>query len=447
MKKIIFLTPLFFAFLMHSQTKEQSYSFSLEQAINHALTNNRQAINSSRDIEISRLKRKETIAAGLPQIDGNVGYLNNLKIQTSLIPAQIFGGQPGEFSEVQFGTKHNASASIGVKQLIFSGSYLVALEASKTYLKFFENYKQKSDADIREMIISNYGNVLLAAESEKILQKNKANLEKTIAQTTQIYKNGLIEEESVEQLKITLATINNNLNYISRVKNIALKMLKINLGIDINDELILSDQLDVLAKNNLNLSLTLNDSDFDVKKNVNYKIAENFVQQKTLEMKLEKSKALPTLGAAFNLGTNSFGENFNFFNTNQQWFSYSNVGVSLNVPIFSSFERRSKTAQAKVAIDKAKTDLEEGEQKLKLLYQNAKSDYEFSIEQYKSTKESLALAERIEKKQQIKFKEGLSSSFDLTEAQRQLYAEQQNYLKAMSEVINKNAVLIKVINK
>jgi outer membrane protein TolC len=154
---------------------------------------------------------------------------------------------------------------------------------------------------------------------------------------------------------------------------------------------------------------------------------------------------LPSLSAGLNFGYNSFGDQFKFFNQNQKYFNFSNVGVTLNVPIFSSFARSSRTQQARIELDKAKTNLTETEQKLKLVYQNAKSDYEYSIEQYNSSKESLGLAERIELKQQIKFKEGLSSSFDFTDAQRQLYASQQSYLQTMVDVINKKAALEKVI--
>jgi outer membrane protein TolC len=84
---------------------------------------------------------------------------------------------------------------------------------------------------------------------------------------------------------------------------------------------------------------------------------------------------------------------------------------------------------------------------LTLQFESAKSDYEFSIEQYATSKSNLKLAERIENKQQIKFKEGLSSSFEFTEAQRQLYTAQQNYLQAMIDVINKKTTLDKITNK
>jgi len=443
MKKQLVVIIYLFASYIQAQDKKEGYSFSLDQAINHALINNRSAINAGRDIDMAKKKKWETTAMGLPQINGAVSYQDNFKLQTSLLPAEIFGGPKGEFSEVTFGTKHNGGGSLSLSQLIFDGSYLVALQASKTYLKFYENYKVKTDTDVKEMIINAYGNVLLAEESVQILQKNKAILEKTLFDTDQTYKNGFIEEENVEQLKITLSSVSSNLNYVSRLKDISLKMLKVNLGIDIELELKLTDKLDALTQKNIDLSFK--NLEFDASSNINYMISQNFVDQRNLELKLQKSKALPTLATGLNFGYNSFGNTFNFFNSSQRYFNYSNLGVSLNVPIFSSFARNAKTQQAKIALEKAKTDLTETEQKLKLAYQNAKSDYEYSVEQYYSSKENLKLAERIEKKQEIKFKEGLSSSFDFTQAQRQLYMSQQSYLQTMVDVINKKAALEKVI--
>jgi len=139
--------------------------------------------------------------------------------------------------------------------------------------------------------------------------------------------------------------------------------------------------------------------------------------------------------------------NFSFFTNNQKWLNFANVGVSLNVPIFSSLGRSARTQQAKIALEQAKTQMLQVEQSLKLQFEKAKSDYEYSLEQQNTTKSSLTLAERIENKQQIKLKEGLSSSFDLSEAQRQLNTTQQNYLQAMLNVINKKSLFRKNNNK
>ena len=445
MKQNIIITLLLLVNSVLAQDKPESYSFSLQQAIEHAIQHNYSAINANRDIEAAKQKKWETTASGLPQINAGVDYQNNFELQKSVVPAEFFGGNPGEFATVAFGTKHNMTARSTLSQLIFDGSYIVALQASKTYLKYYENAKVKTNSEIRELVINAYGNVLLAQESISILEKNKATLTKTLFDTEQTYKNGLIEEENVEQLQITLATINSNLNNTKRLLDVANKMLKFTLGIDINAELTLTDKLDSLSGSNLDLAFS--QSEFAVNNNIDYLMASNFQEQKTLELKLERSKALPSLAANLNFGYNAFNDQFKFFQKDQRWLNYSNLGVSLNVPIFSSFGRSARTQQAKIALEQAKTQLTATEQQLKLQYEKAKSEFEFSIEEYATSKSNLNLAERIEKKQQIKFAEGLSSSFDFSEAQRQLYTAQQTYLQSMVNIINKKATLEKIINK
>lgn len=445
MKNIFIVTLTFFALCANAQDSKKSYSFSLQQAIDHALEYNYSSINSSRDIDAAKEKKWETTAMGLPQINAGVDYTNNFVLQKSVVPAEFFGGNPGEYAEVAFGTKHTMIARSTLSQLIFDGSYIVALQASKTYLAYYENAKKRSDIEIKEMVINAYGNVLLASENIAILEKNIASLQKTLNDTRATYKNGLIEEESVEQLEITLASLESTLNYNKRLLDITYKLLKINLGIDINDEITLTDKLDVLTVQNMDLAFS--NTEFDVNSNISYQIATNFEEQRTLEYKLERSKALPSLSANLNFGYTAFKDQFEFFTKNQNWFNYSNLGISLNVPIFSSLARSSRTQQAKIALDQAKTQLSETEQKLKLQYATAKTEYEYSIADYETAKSNLNLAERIEKKQQIKFTEGISTSFDFNDAQRQLYTAQQKYLQTMVNIINKKASLEKIITK
>lgn len=447
MKKL-FLIPLLFVSMLDANAQEtkQNFSFSLEQAIDYAQKYNRTAINSGRDIESANQRKWETTAAGLPQINGNVSYQNNFSfMQQGVTGGGPFGGAQGEISTFAFGTKHNMNAALTMSQLLFDGSYIVALQASKTYLKYYENAKTKTDLDVKEMTINAYGNVLLAQESIAILNKNKVILEKTLGDTKEIFKNGLIEEENVEQLQITLTSINSQLNYTTRLLDVTNKMLKITLGIDINDDLTVTDKLENLTQSNLGSAFT--NTEFNIDNNINYQMATNFQTQRELELKLQKSKALPSLAANLNFGYNSFANQFTFFNQNQKWLNYSNLGVGLSIPVFSSLGRSAKTQQAKIALDQARTDLVEANQKLKLQYAASKSDFEFSIEEYATAKSNLSLAERIEKKQQIKFKEGLSSSFDFNEAQRQLYSTQQKYLQSMVDVINKKAAFEKITTK
>lgn len=430
--------------ILLAQDENKTYSFTLDEAIAHAIKNNYQAINAARDIDKAKKKKWETTTIGLPQINANVNYQNNIELQKNVVPAEFFGGNPGEFVEVAFGTKHNMTANATLSQLIFDGSYLVGLQSAKVYLQISENAKEKTDQEIREVVINSYGNVLLANESVKVLQDNKISLEKTYFETNETYKNGLIEEENVEQLQITLSQVNSSLSNAKKRAEIALNMLKLVLGIDISETVTLKDNLDELANQNIDLAALT--TEFNVENNIDYKIGLNQQESNRLLLKLERSKALPTLSGNFNFGYNSFSNEFNFFNSDQKWLNYTYFGVGLNVPIFSSLGRTSRTQQAKITYEQSKTSLKETEQTLLLNYQSAKNDYEFSVEQYNVSKENLRLAERIEKKQNTKFKEGISSSFEYTEAQRQLYTAQQNYLQSMIDVINKKTALDKIIN-
>ena len=425
-------------------SQETPTSFSLQDAINYALENNRTAKNATKDIDAARQQKWETTATGLPQISAGIDYQNFLKQPVSLIPAEFFGGNPGEFAEVIFGTKHNVTATATLTQKLFDGSYLVGLQSAKVFLEISKNAKEKTDLEIRKAVVNAYSNVLLAEESINVLQRNIENLDKTLFEITKIYENGLEEEESVEQLQITLSSVKNNLNNVIRLKKLAYQMLNITLGLDINNPTVLTDILENLTSEHISLGL-LETNEF-IEETIDYRIAQNDKTAKELLLKLEKSKALPTLNTFINGGYSAFGNDFNFTNRDQKWFGSSLLGVSLNIPIFSSLGRRAATQRAKINLEKAENNLSETQQKIKLQIASAKSDYQFAIEDYENKKQNLNLAQRIEAKNQTKFLEGIGSSFELRQAQTQLYNAQQELLQSMIDVINKKAALETVLN-
>ncbi|MFC4722572.1 TolC family protein [Geojedonia litorea] len=425
-------------------SQNPSNQFSLQEAIDFALENNRTAKNAARDIDAAKQQKWETTATGLPQISASVDYQNFLKQQVSLIPAEFFGGNPGEFAEVTFGTKQNMNATATLTQKLFDGSYLVGLQSAKVFLEISQNAKVKTDLEVRKAVINAYGNVLLVEESVVILNRNVETLQKNLDDITAIYNNGFEEEESVEQLKITLSGVKSALSNTSRLKTLAYQMFNITLGLDVNQDTALTDNLETLTLQNLNLELL--QSETDVENTIDYQIAENDKTAKELLLKLERSKALPTLDAFINGGYSGFSDSFTFAKSEQQWFGSSLFGVSLKIPILSSGMRTAATQRAKINLEKAEDDLIETEQKLQFEIASAKSNYQFAIEDFENKKENLLLAERIEKKNQTKFFEGVSSSFDLRQAQLQLYTAQQEYLQAMLDVINSKAALETTLN-
>lgn len=442
MNRLLILFLLMSATLFSQENK--SYYFSLEEAVTFALDSNYTAINARRDMAKALKQKWETTAQGLPQINADIQYMNNLKQPVTLIPAEFMGGEPGTYMPLEFGTKQNASATATLTQLIFDGSYLVGLKAAKAFLEFSENANEKARLEVRKGVINAYGSVLLAQDLIEIFEKNRSNLEKNLDETRKIFEAGMEEEESVEQLEITYLDIITQLENAKRSLKIAKQMFNLALGLDVDSNTILTDDLKDLTEENI--SLELMDVSLNMENNVDFKIGDNLVQQRDLEMQLEKSKFLPNLSGFVNYGTSANGKEFDFFRKDQRWYQSSVLGVSLNVPIFSSGMRRASTQQAKIALDQAKTDFEERTQQIRLELTSAKSNYQFAIDQYNNSRKNLQLAERIEQKNQIKFTEGLAGSFDLRQAQMQLYTAQQQYFQAMVNVINEKANLETVLN-
>ncbi|AVI50355.1 transporter [Pukyongia salina] len=422
----------------------RDYKFSLEEAISFALDSNYTAINSRRDIAKAIKRKWETTATGLPQLSAGVNYQNNLKQPVSLIPSEFVGGEPGTFVPVIFGTKQLASATATIEQLIFDGSYLVGLQAARAFLDYSENADEKIRLEIRKGVINAYASVLLSEELITIFQKNKNTLEQNLFEIRQTFENGLAEEEDVEQLEITLLDVQTQLSNATRTNIISRQMFNVALGIDINEQVVLTENLNQLTQQNI--SLDIMSSNLSVEENIDYKIAFNLTEQRSLELKLEKSRALPSLNAYVNYGTQAYSNEFSFLDTNQQWFQSSTLGVSMNIPILSSGMRGARTQQARIALDQAESQLEETKQNIQLEYASALNTYQFQLENYQNSKKNLQLAERIEQKNQIKFTEGLASSFELRQAQTQLYTAQQQYIQSMLDIINAKTELETVLN-
>ena len=263
--------------------QQQKNNFSIQEAIDFALENNRTAKNAARDIEAAKHLKWETTSTGLPQISASVDYQNFIKQQVALIPAEFFGGNPGEFSEITFGTKQNMNATAILKQKLFDGSYLVGLQSAKVFLDISKNAKIKTDLEVRKTVINAYGNVLLAEENVAILERNKLVLQKNLNDLTKIYENGFEEEESVEQLQITLHSVESMLKNTTRLKGLAYQMFNIVLGIEINNPTVLTDKLENLTHQNIALNLL--DEDENIESTIDYQIAENDKTSKELLLK------------------------------------------------------------------------------------------------------------------------------------------------------------------
>ena len=436
----LFLTLLFGS----TQAQELLESLTLEEAIAFGLTHNRSIINADREIQKAKKEKWKTIATGLPQISSEVNYQNFLEMPVSLVPAEFFGGNPGEFSELTFGTEQNMIGSLKMEQLIFDGSYLVGLQATKVYLAISENLFEKTNLEVKKMVINLYSNALLAKYNILFLEKNRASLENNFQEIHQLFRNGFEEEESVEQIQLSLAQANSRLKYAQNLLKIQQDMLKFVIGYPIESPLKLTDELDDIFNEDLYFQTLPNTDNID--NNIDIRIADNTLKSEALKLKLEKSKALPKVNAFINRTYTGNSNEFTFTDGDQKWYGSSLLGLNVQIPIFSSLGRSANTQKAKISLDQAKTQLEETQSKIRIEVNATLNEYQLYIDNYYIEKENLRLAESIEQKNKTKYFEGMIQTFELRMSQLQLYSAQNNFVSAIQKVISNKIELETLLN-
>ena len=441
--KIKFLI-IFSLFLANTKGQNLPESLSLNEAIEFGLSNNRSIINADREILKAKKERWKTIAIGLPQISSEINYQNFLEMPVSLVPAEFFGGQMGTFSELIFGTEQNMIGSVKMEQLLFDGSYLVGLEASRIYLKISENLFEKTNLEVKKLITTTYTNVLIAQFNISFLEKNKKTLEVNLKEIRELFKNGFEEEESVEQMQLSLSQVSSNLKYAQNLMKITEEMVKFVIGYPTEKPLLLRSNLEDIFNEGLYFKTIPEIT--NISNNIDIKIADNNVKSEALQFKYEKSKSLPKLSGFINQTYTGNSNEFTFADRDQKWYGSSLVGLNLKIPLFSSLGRSAISQKAKISLDQAITELKETQERIRIEVNAAYNDYDLAVDNYFTEKENLRLAERIEKKNQIKFFEGVVQSFELRMSQMQLYNAQNNFVTAIHSVINKKTQLETLLN-
>lgn len=426
---------IIFLFLSALTWAQETNRFTLEEAINYTLANNYDILKA--DLEIKKAEKKvwETTASGLPHIDGSVDYQNNIQMQKIFIMDTVF----------QAGQKQNVSAGLQVNQLIFSGSYIVGLQSAKAYKEISNLAKQKTKAQLTEAVINAYAAVVIADENLAILDKNLKSSEKNLHDINAIFEAGFAEEQDVDQLNYTLKKLKASRNFASRQRISALNSLKFIMGIDQDKSIELTNDLDDLMLDNL--GLLKENLQAEIEQHIDYQIADLQVETSDLQVKYQKTMALPTLSTFLSHSENWSTNEVALFKDFGNHFASTIWGIKLNVPIFSSFERRAKTQQAQMDLEAAELERAKTEQKLIQDIRNAEAAYQNAIENYYVSEDLVELSESILQKEQVKFTEGISTSMDLTNAEEQLYGAQNQYIQAAFDVMQSKTALYQALGQ
>jgi len=434
---ILILAFLFcISFRAGAQTSpSQPLKFSLSEAKAYALNNSPVLLNSARDVEIAKKMVWENTATGLPQFNVNSSYSYNPQLSGFTDAIVNFPGMEDlDINDL----KKNFFVSGQVDQLIFNGAYIVGLKAAQVYANLSKLAETKSKIGIEESITTTYFTALVAQQSSEILDSTLTAIQQTLFQTEQMLENGFVEQTDLDQLKILESNIKSNLTLTLRQVGIMERMLKFQMGLPIDQPVLLTDQIDPLV-NIMNLETAIIDS-FDLESNVDYNMMQTQEKLRLLNYRLSKTQFLPSISGYY-----SFYKSLdnNFFNDQ----SPSTYGLSLYFPLFSSGLRMAQVKQRQLEYQKAQTNRQMGADDLRIQYESALSGFLAARDVYFLQQENRNLALRIYRKSIIKFQEGVSSSLDLNTTQQQYFTAEGTYFNALMALVTAKAKLDNLLTK
>lgn len=414
----------------------QQQSFTLQQAQDYGVANNTAVQSAALDIRSAQETVGERLSVGLPQLNGSVDYQNFIKLPTSLIPAEFFGGEPGTYQPVQFGTKQNLTAGLSFSQLIFNGSWLVGVNAAKTYTGLVESQKKVTENDVRKNVEQAYYTVLVSEASEEVWADNINNLSKTLRDVTEMNKQGFTEEIDVNRLQISLSNLQTNLENVKRQTELAKTYLKFTMGYDMNAPIELTDSL-----NSVQNDFAVIENDEHYLSRPEFDVLETTRALNEFNIKANKAGYLPSLTLIGSYQQNAQRNEFDFFDADLPWFETALIGVSLNVPIFDGLQKKHTIENARIGLEKAELTIKTATQGIQMEVAKAKTDYLNALNDLETQNQNIALAQKIYDVTLIKYQQGVGSSLELTTAESSLYQSQGAYIGAMLNVLTSKSNL------
>lgn len=429
--------------VVNAQTEiKPLHSFTLNDCITYAQKNNVQVKNALLAIDAQVQTNREIASAAYPSIGTNVGSTDYLKIPTSLLPAQIFGGPAGTFIPVQFGTKFNANYGANFQQLLFDGQVFVALQARATSLEMQRKNAAVTEEAIKANIYKIYYQLSASKTQLNILDANIERLNK-LAQDAQImYKNGFAEKLDVDKVNVQLNNLQTEKLKATNAVSIGFMGLKMLMGMPVKDSLELTEIIneqslnsDVLVENNFQYGQR---KDFQYLSTVK-KLTDYNVQRYQLSY-------LPTISMSGAYSKNAQRSKFDFFEGGN-WFTTSLISLNVNLPLFNGFAREARVKRTKIELKQIENQIDALKNNIDNEITQAKLNYMSSVATVQFQKKNMLLAENVYQQTKKKFEAGTGSNTEISAAQTDLVSAQNNFMNALYAALIAKVDLLKATGK
>jgi outer membrane protein len=427
-RKITFTALIFTSILRGPVLAQDIVRMSLDDAINYALKNTNSLKISQNGIKDAEFLIKENLATGLPQVSAEASYNYFYIVPKVLLPD--FSGMGREPTKVSFQQKNALAAGITASQLIYSPSYKVAIRASKLARDLAKVQLTAKELEVRNQVINVYLPSLVLVESIKSLDNNMKNLASTLKEVTATQKAGFIEQLDVDRLQLSLATLQTERENLERQKDVLLNALKMTIGYPFDGAILLSDDIITLLKPADDADLM---GQIDVSRRPELAVLSTVEALNMLNVELVRASAYPTVAGFTSLteniqANNLFRDKWNFLPTGV-------LGFKASINLWDSGQRKAKVERAQLVLMNLKLQRNDVERGMTLQVLNARIAYTNAQKRLESQQRNLALADRIYKTTQTKYKNGVGSSLETSTAEQQLYTSQFNVRSAQYDLI------------
>lgn len=402
----------------------------IEATRRHAVEYNRSIENAKLDIDAADKRIRENIATGLPQIDASIDYSNFMGADIIFrfdesMPAQTIPFKP------------TSNMVFSLNQLIFSGSYIVGLQAAKIYKNLTENNYEKSEIDIKQQVTSTYYMILVSERSLDIVRQNLENVRKTYQNTVAMAKVGMAERTDVDQLEVSVTMLENAVRSAERQVEINYNLLRLQLGVDKETAIELSEDLNTILAG-IDFNAALNQS-FYLENNIEYRLMKTQEELNEKQVDLEKMNYLPVITGFYTHQEKILKPNFDMQPKNM-------IGLQANIPIFSSFMRKARVDQALITLEKTRNSKELVRQQLEVQESQYRYNLKNAMEQYAGQQKNVEVAQRVINSFTLKYQQGIVTSQDLIVANDNYLQAESNYISALMQLLIANLDLQKLLN-
>jgi len=398
-----------------------------------------------------------------PQLNANFGttYFPNVAVQSfpNFIAAGTYGvlaaegvkngsGQtivpPADFGNIQaqFGTKWNATGGVSLSQLLFDGQVFVGLQARETAIDFSKKNVEITEENIKANIYKVYFQLVVSKTQVSQLDANIERVQKQMHDAGELFKNGFAEKIDVDRASVQLANLQTEKNKVLNTIGNGYLGLKFLMGMPVEDELVLTEDI---TEDRIKKGL-LTDTAFQYKDRKEYQYLELGRKLNEYNIKRYKLSALPTASLSAGYNKNALRDQFNIFQKGD-WFTSSNIGLSINVPIFKGFANDANIKKAQLELKQRENQIEN----LKLSIDNditvATNDFRTAIATLDYQKKNMELAEQVYNQAKKKYEIGTGSTLDITNAQAELRIAESNYTSALYDAIIAKVDYLKATGK